>query len=284
MLNIITMNIVLISLHEFHEYILINIAQLIRLGHTSIFVLTNRRFFDKFSAVKQSITLIAVEDLDETYHFAMRCSLDRGNPVWLNASLRFFYLYSFMKTYDITDVIHIENDVLLYYDCSILQDKLDNHYIYMPFDTYTRNIASIVYVPNHDILKIVLDNYDYTINDMENFSIIMKNTGTIKAFPIFVSNKDTTDMEKIFVTEHYEQFQYIFDAAAIGQYLGGVDPKNKPGDTKGFVNEKCIIKYNAYEFRWKYINAIRKPFLAINNQEIPIFNLHIHCKNLLPFV
>jgi len=59
--------------------------------------------------------------------------------------------------------------------------------------------------------------------------------------------------------------------------VGGVDPQNTGGDTRGFVNETCVIK-NKDEgtIIWK----MDKPFLRINDSEIPIFNLHIHCKNL----
>ena len=50
--------------------------------------------------------------------------------------------------------------------------------------------------------------------------------------------------------ENFQEFNSIFDAAAIGQYLGGVDPRNSPGDTRGFVNETCVVNYDKYEFTW----------------------------------
>ena len=30
----------------------------------------------------------------------------------------------------------------------------------------------------------------------------------------------------------------------MGQYLSGVDPRNNPNNTVGFINETCVIKYN----------------------------------------
>ena len=44
-----------------------------------------------------------------------------------------------------------------------------------------------------------------------------------------------------FISSNFDRFQYIFDAAAIGQYLGGIDPIHDKNDTSGFVNEICII-------------------------------------------
>jgi hypothetical protein len=70
----------------------------------------------------------------------------------------------------------------------------------------------------------------------------------------------------------------------MGQYLGGIDPRNDPKNTVGFVNETCVIKYNLYNFIWVTINDIKRPFLKIGDLEIRIFNLHIHSKNLIEFI
>ncbi len=64
------------------------------------------------------------------------------------------------------------------------------------------------------------------------------NKDTVKTFPII----DNT-FEKSLYNINYEEFNAIFDGAAIGQYLGGVDPINCPGDTTGFVNETCVTKW-----------------------------------------
>jgi hypothetical protein len=141
-----------------------------------------------------------------------------------------------------------------------------------------------MYIPNSAIFKNVLDHYNFHLNDMENFSHIRRETNLIKNLPIFISNNEEDNDEIRFVTENYEIFQIIFDAAAIGQYLGGVDPKNCSGDTTGFINETCIIKYNEYQFIWEEIENIKKPFIIINNIKVPIYNLHIHCKNLKKFM
>jgi hypothetical protein len=118
---------------------------------------------------------------------------------------------------------------------------------------------------------------------MHNFSTIEKKTNLIKHFPIFI-NADDTDEENTpeyqIVTQGFDKFNYIFDGAAIGQYLGGVDPANISGNTIGFVNETCIIKFNKYSFVWKD----KKPFIIIRGKEYPIFNLHIHSKNLKMFI
>jgi len=286
------MHIVLTCINNFQEYILTNIKQLVRLGHKSIYVITNRVFFAKFSEFLENITLVAIEDLTDSYNYNENTQLDnqfRGG-FWALTSARFFYLYEFMRSRTIKNVIHLENDVLIYHNVDdVLDFKIaDKTKIYLPFDTFTRNIASIMYIPNHTIFKTVLDKYDFSKNDMENFSIIQSQTGIIENFPIFINDPNSSP-EHQFVTKNFEQFNMIFDAAAMGQYLGGVDPRNIPGDTTGFVNETCIIKYNQYRFIWNAIDGIKRPFIVVKTDSCmdcsyPIFNLHIHSKALENFI
>jgi hypothetical protein len=279
------MNVVLVCINVFQDYILHNITQLIKLNHTHIYILTNERFFPLFDIFSEKIKLINIDTLSDTFNFYSKTTLDKSfrNGFWTLTSLRFFYIYEFMKQYEINNVIHLENDVPIYYNCDELLNCLNINFMYIPFDTYKRNIASIVYIPNKEIYKKILDNYNFNINDMENFSIIKQKTGLIKNFPIFINHETLTEEQK-FVCNTIDNFPFIFDAAAIGQYLGGVDPRNKEGNTQGFVNETCIIKYNNYHIWFEEINGIKKPFIQIEDKKVPIFNLHIHSKKLEKYI
>ena len=53
---------------------------------------------------------------------------------------------------------------------------------------------------------------------------------------------------------------------------------------KGFVNETCVIKYNNYSIWFEMVDEKKKPFILIEEKKLPIFNLHIHSKNLKEFV
>lgn len=279
------MNIVLTCLNNFQEYILTNIDQLIKLGNKNIYVITNSHLLSNFDKYSLKINLINADELNESYNFNTKSVLDSTfrDGFWKLTSLRFFYIYEFMKIYNITNVIHLENDVLIYYNCEELINLVNKNFVYIPFDTFKRNIASIMYIPNVEVFKTILDNYNFDKNDMENFSMIKQKTGIIQNFPIFIKNNNLTDEQK-FVSNNSNIFPFIFDAAAIGQYLGGVDPRNIPGDTKGFVNETCLIKYNNYNIWFEEVDEIKKPFIKIEDKKVPIFNLHIHSKNLKEFV
>jgi hypothetical protein len=112
--------------------------------------------------------------------------------------------------------------------------------------------------------------------------------GVIDIFPLCKEQPGFTG-EQALVCSNYERFGFAFDGNAMGQYLGGIDPKNvddgKP--TVGYVNERCCIKYDAYRFVWRGDggDVFKRPFLVLpSGEEIPIFNLHIHSKDLAKFV
>jgi len=270
------MNLLLVCFGNFQDYIIENIKQLISLKTRNIFVITNQKFFQHFRHFP--VTLVDADELVDKHTYCTMSHMDKNfrNGFWVWTSYRFFLIYECMKKFDLEDCIHIENDVLLYYDIELLNDTLDKNFVYISFDCFHRNIASIIFIPNHDILGNILEKYDMNKNDMENFIDIASQTNYIKSFPIFPSDHAITDEEK-FVSQNYTSF--IFDAAAMGQYLGGVDPQNDPSNTVGFVNETCVIKYNRYNFDWKD----EKPFLRIDKSVVPIFNLHIHSKQLHKF-
>ena len=87
------MNLILVSIGNFQEYILDNIKQLLRLEISNIYVITNSVFFDKFDLYKDKINLIAIETLNAIneveeeigYHFPkitqVSLELSENNPV-----------------------------------------------------------------------------------------------------------------------------------------------------------------------------------------------------------
>lgn len=288
------MNIILTCVGKFQEYILANIRQLLALGHKSIYVITDKQFFRCFGSLCLEVILIDVAELPDTYKYTTMTPMDKSfrEAFWVYTSARFFYIYECMKKYGIQDVIHIENDVVIYYNVDVLEPLVDKSRIYMPFDSYSRNIASIVYIPTHQTLSYILDHYDMRKNDMYNFAKHLS-SGLVDTFSIFSNTyyKDPYD-EKAFVCRNYSRFPFLFDAAAMGQYLGGIDPLNQPGDTRGFVNETTVIQYDKYPFVWSNHmtqNDIYQPFLYVSENEepaqlLPIFNLHIHSKTVNHFL
>jgi len=154
----------------------------------------------------------------------------------------------------------------------------------MTMDSPKRCIPGIVYIPSYTYLDRLIENYDYTKNDMENMAQFFNaNEDICRPFPIILQNKDYKEFN--IYSGYGKLYNGIFDAAAIGQYLGGIDPQNQEGDTRGFINETCVVDYSKYTFHWiKNIKGLYIPHIRIEDTDYPIFNLHIHCKRLSDFM
>ena len=265
--------VILVSTGVFQTYIKENIDQLLKLDF-DVHVILDKPFF-KYMSEYNSIKLIDSSNLNITFDKRSRLDKKFRGGFWHNCSKRLFLVNEYMKTKKIQNVIHLENDVLLYSNMNYNFDEK----IYITMDSENRCIPGIMFIPKYELLNKLIRNYNYTKNDMQNLAIFYHNNKkTVKTFPIIDNS-----VEKSRYNENFKEFNSIFDGAAIGQYLGGVDPRNKPGDTTGFVNETCVVKYDKYKFKWLKKGEYYFPCIEVNNNIVPINNLHIHSKNLQQF-
>ena len=275
------MEIILVMLNNLQEYILDNIQHLKKHNNNNITVITDKKFNIIFENI--DINLINIEDLIPDYvNIASNISSTYRGGFWLLASYRFIAIYEYMKQYNIVNIVHIENDVLIYTNVDTINFHNTNKLL-LTMDSKNRCIPGLMFIPSNEILKKCLDIFNPDLNDMQNFSNCYYNLSeNIDTLPIFIENNITAITKMI--TKNFKYYNCIFDAAALGQYLGGVDPRNIPGDTRGFVNETCVIDYSKYGIIWKNENDKKLPYIVINAIEYPIINLHIHCKGLKQFI
>lgn len=272
------MKIIFVCIGNFQEYILDNIKNLKLFQNNDIVIITDKPFFHYF----ENLNIILVDSANlQDFNFNNKSSLDKNfrNGFWHLCSLRFFYLYSYIKTNNLTNCIHLENDVITYINFDKFDSNIKHNKLYVTYDCDTRVIPGIIFIPNADALKPIIDRYDFNLNDMENLGIY--DISIIEPLPI-IPIIDTTNINKL--NMNYFDFNSIFDAAAIGQYLGGVDKRNKNGDTRGFVNETCLIKYDNYKFFWIQKDKLFIPHIVVDNNLVRINNLHIHSKELYKFI
>ena len=271
--------IILVCLGKFQTYIIDNIYNLLDFDNNNITVIINKNLENHFNQIKSKIKLIYAEDLNN-YNYDKNCKLNKTSEsgLWFQSSNRFFYLYDYIKTYNIETCFHIENDVMIY-------AKLDNYIpnekkIYLTMDCNMRCIPGIVFISSHYELEPLIKNYSNTTNDMNNLGMFYnKNKDICETFPIIKKNNNFDSHNFLF--KNFTLFNAIFDAAAIGQYLGGC---HNGIITPGFINKRCLVKYNKYNFYWINKNNKYIPHIKIGEELIPIINLHIHRKNLNNFM
>ena len=269
------MEIILIDTGVFQKYIHDNIRNLKAFGNYNITVITDKSLAKHFT----DVNVVFTEDL-QLFNFDKRTKLEEG--FWANTSKRLFILYSYMNKFDKTNCIHIENDYLIYFKANDfdLEDK-----VWVTIDDGKRCIPGIVFIPDAKKLEPLIKNYNFEENDMVNmYNFYDKNRETVCCLPLF---NDYT---------HFKKWNIIFDAASIGQYLGGIDTIHPGGGTPGYINPLLNVDCSKYVFYWKKENIsnckaiatvcntdLYIPAIKIDNELILIAGLHVHSKHLSNF-
>ena len=177
---------------------------------------------------------------------------------WIKSTERFFYLDELATTYNLRDVFHMEYDNMLYVNLTEFLPIFHQHYPHIgaTFDNDDRCIAGLIYFAHPQAVSSLVSYIAKMAasgrNDMEVLALYRKNQpkDAIINLPIIMGSylekhplksrtgKRANNPQDYIV--HEEHFKSIFDAAALGQFLGGIDPRN--GDSMpGFINESCLF-------------------------------------------
>ena len=167
---------------------------------------------------------------------------------WILSIERYFVLLKFVKKLKINNFFHGELDNV-FFNLSYLDNKLNKigRKFFFPIDN-EKGFGSIIYINS---TKILDEFCEYALkqlekkfyNDMELLFMFAKK------FPQhtkFLPTEKTFFLKKKNNTLDYKFTKGIFDAARIGQYLFGVDPRNIKGKmfNKIIIDDKKIIKKN----------------------------------------
>lgn len=256
----------------------------------------------KESFEKLNIKTVHCEDLKPSkYHKKFlsgtpyKCALGRYS------SERFFLLDELMSKYKLKNVFHLESDVLIYFDIKDQFNVFKARYkgIAATFDNEERCIPGFLYFAKrkalHQMVKFFADHAHEGHLDMQMIGFFKKTTTpkVIDNLPIIpeaytktntlmsLSKKVATNPSVFY--KNYSLFRSIFDAAAIGQYLGGCDKMHNVGP--GFINEDCVFNPSILKYTWEKDTEGRTvPYACFGNQKCRINNLHIHCKDLHLFI
>jgi hypothetical protein len=278
--------IVLVMLFNMQPYIMDNLDHLLQFNNRRIIVLTDAALMHHFARYSaQGVQVVAVEGFYPNYQQKIQNKVQGiRQGFWFLTTFRFEILRVFMQLRQLTNVIHLENDVMLYVDAdNELRFHRDDR-VLLTLDSQHRAIPGFMYMPNAAVLGKCLSFFQKGLNDMQNwahlFHVPEARAQCVDTLPI--GPTDVTTPARKMVTMHFPKYNAVFDAAAIGQYLGGIDPRNTTQkSTVGFINETCVLKYNEYTITYDQ----NRPYLVApgHTQPIPIICLHIHSKNLKAF-
>ena len=219
-----------------------------------------------------------------------------------HTSERFFILEEVIRSLNLKNVIHMENDILLYEDAGILVEKIGKYFndITVPRMSERYCMAAVMYIPDAGSLERFLDYVlehvlDKGTNDMIMLAGYLRekdlkplpiiNKGYVEKYGLVNKEGDRAPCEHLDeFTLFTEELGGFFDPAPIGQYLGGTDQKPKGvTDNAGYENVKSYVDISLLNIRWENEKEGLIPFMYWNGKKYKIYDLHIHCKELNRF-
>lgn len=210
---------------------------------------------------------------------------------WNVTMKRIPIMAKFAKEKQLEDIIIFENDVLIYHDINNIIHWLSNQVEDCGLTRGTPNdvMTGFAYFKNFNSLSrlsdfILTELNTYTVGDFVNemnllskFASIHGNSYNIPTLPYQLNHK--LSMEPY----PYIIMPFIFDPAAWGQYVGGT-PHN--GKTPGWAENAHYIGKEILNGRYNVVWINKKPYVKDLKSETftPLFNLHIHSKDLHKYV
>jgi hypothetical protein len=274
-----------------------------------ILVISARHDLFNYPWADHAIELVATEDLETTdvhRSFIERKTWDDSfwNGFFRLTIERFFVLESAFRHLALRSAFHAEYDNLLFFDAGEMAALLAPLYpgIGATFDSPRRAIPGVVYVNDANALSKLTAFIDHFISRHDNPATLTdmamlkhfqqaSTDDMIAGLPIMTPDYcgtlqsydgiASTDISMF--TNHFDIVQSVFDGAAIGQFLYGIDPRHKLRvDSRGFINEETILDPRFYRYAISSDGKGRlRPYIQSAAGSWPINNLHIHSKQIL---
>jgi hypothetical protein len=218
--------------------------------------------------------------------------------LWIYTSERFFYLEEFINQYNLTDVFHLENDILVYRNLEELLPVFQKYYNGMIGATFTnvnRACAGIMYISHSLPLQAFVQCFSEPVNDYHTDMHILSQFGHqhhkvwVDSLPILMPEyviehplNPKLGGEIAFFSNHIDQFGSIFDGSALGIYTAGWDSRYHPhwAAQPGQVEVHSIFNSSHFIYGWELDGEGRRiPFLMYEGKKWPINNLHLTNKS-----
>ena len=245
-----------------------------------------------------SVGFVAIEDFYSSTDFTVASKFLSGdsqfrNGLWLKSLERFFVLEQYMHYRNLNKFFHAEFDQVLF-RTDILEAKLSNlsySGLYLPFHAPDAAVASVVFCNNQSVLKSFLDftcSGPIFLNEMQLFSAWAKmNPQLVFELPTPASEINERKESLIPNAKLLNVFETggVVDAAQLGQWVAGIDPRNVPiskKPTNKFIGTKSSFTLSQHQLSQISCNFNISSYLLtllLRDKSIAtVFNLHLHSK------
>lgn len=263
---------------------------------TPIYFIANQNAIDRFSPDDQNMNIefVPIESLPRSQEHKRWISNGIRRD-WRVCSERFFFIDEFLRESKLENVFHMEHDNMLYVDLNTLMPIFDRHYpgIAITMDNDEHCVCGFMFIKNSDVAKKLATFFSYTahldLSDMQTPVYFRRTYPRLaRSLPIipqtYAENFDQLKSRDGHIAQSVQtyhnlihEFNSVFDAAALGQFLCGTHVYLGPG----FINERAIFNPAHFKYQWRLDEKNRRiPYLIYKDKEYRINNLHVHSKNL----
>ncbi len=246
----------------------------------------------------RNIEFTAVEDFYDGVPFKAAAEKVWGNHgfrdgFWLKSMERLFVLEQYMRISSVDQILHAELDQIVFKLEALVDNlnQIDKGGIFIPFHTGRSAVASILYCNKVLALSSLLDFArlgDVVPNEMALLANWAKeNPESIHPLPTLASQLNRSAQADFLIerTLDAEQTGGIVDAAQLGQWVGGIDPRNVPvrhRPMNKFVDEPVealLTREQLKELRFELTSDGSELSVRFGeSNHYRLYNLHIHSK------
>ena len=289
------MNIILFHRGCNHSYFEICINQIIKynpfvkiffIGDSSKFIPNSVIFCNINELISDNINRFKISDFHK----------NNPNTLFRTSTERIFYIEALIDEYNLCNVFHFDNDVLIYDSFELILKCISSERnLITPANElnlvcglfYTKNLNSIRPITNALIKLIELG--EHKICELYNNRKIIYDEKIVESFSITEMSLLKIIQEDISIIENFpthpkssnfSKFQMCFDPSSWGQYLGGTHQ----GHPTGYFEVHHLIGRYIKDKIYNIIFDNGKPYILSSNNQYNLFNLHIHSKQLNLFV
>jgi hypothetical protein len=281
----------------FPEFLLGNVMRLCGIFPDSkVFLLTdNEKLLNTPSSGNFSVVRYEVKREHMEILTRLTTSKDFRQGFWRYTLERLFALCAFQKSRDLTNLLHIESDVILMPNFPISKFKEISALSWCRYNDQL-DVAAVLFSPNSDsatflekqlilTLKSRSDHTDMTAlreirvanpsSVMVLPSLAIENHGMLNKVSS-ISQSDVLDISK-----NSSIFEGIFDPAAIGVWLLGQNPENTYGferlHTRSIIDSAdSFIDPSTISYHFSAGHDLK---ISSGGSPTALFNLHVHSKN-----
>jgi hypothetical protein len=209
---------------------------------------------------------------------------------WLKTLERFFVLEQYMSTYAVHQIFHAELDQILF-NCNELLSQIEKtgrKGMFLPFHTPDKIIASVFYCNEINDLKSftefaqIAKPFESEMNLFATYNSL--NSGKITFLPTAATEKFTELQLKDFDILGSDRLGGIVDAAQLGQWIAGEDPRNvsifvRPKNKYFEKDDRYLLSSSQLQnlsFTWS--RESRLSYGEKQGASQNVYNLHLHSK------